>query len=148
MEITSNILNVIVDLGIKFKELGNPEQVSRASAMAVMPELRERIHVDGKDSKGAEIGEYSNSYLKLRQKKYNRTSSRTVIASLTRQLENSYILSADEKGYNIGVATPLSEQKIQWLTDKYGLIWELTEAEKTIAFNAAIQQTNKILNEP
>ena len=148
MEITSNILDVIVDLGIKFKELGNPEQVSRASAMAVMPELRERIHVDGKDSKGAEIGEYSNSYLKLRQKKYNRTSSRTVIASLTRQLENSYILSADEKGYNIGVATPLSEQKIQWLTDKYGLIWELTEAEKTIAFNAAIQQTNKILNEP
>jgi hypothetical protein len=148
MEITSNILNVIVDLGIKFKELGNPEQVSRASAMAVMPELRERIHVDGKDSKGAEIGEYSNSYLKLRQKKYNRTSSKTVIASLTRQLENSYILSADEKGYNIGVATPLSEQKIQWLTDKYGLIWELTEAEKTIAFNAAIQQTNKILNEP
>jgi hypothetical protein len=148
MEITSNILDVIVDLGIKFKELGNPEQVSRASAMAVMPELRERIHVDGKDSKGAEIGEYSNSYLKLRQKKYNRTSSKTVIASLTRQLENSYILSADEKGYNIGVATPLSEQKIQWLTDKYGLIWELTEAEKTIAFNAAIQQTNKILNEP
>jgi len=148
MEITSNILDVIVDLGIKFKELGSPEQVSRASAMAVMPELRERIHVDGKDSKGAEIGEYSNSYLKLRQKKYNRTSSRTVIASLTRQLENSYILSADEKGYNIGVATPLSEQKIQWLTDKYGLIWELTEAEKTIAFNAAIQQTNKILNEP
>jgi hypothetical protein len=148
MEITSNILDVIVDLGIKFKELGNPEQVSRASAMAVMPELRERIHVDGKDSKGAEIGEYSNSYLKLRQKKYNRTSSKTVIASLTRQLENSYILSADEKGYNIGVATPLSEQKIQWLTDKYGLIWELTEAEKTITFNAAIQQTNKILNEP
>jgi hypothetical protein len=148
MEITSNILDVIVDLGIKFKELGNPEQVSRASAMAVMPELRERIHVDGKDSKGAEIGEYSNSYLKLRQKKYNRTSSRTVIASLTRQLENSYILQASEKGYNIGVATPLSEEKIQWITDKYGLIWELTEAEKTIAFNAAIEQTNKILNEP
>jgi hypothetical protein len=147
MEITSNILDVIVDLGIKFKELGSPETVSRASAQAVLPELRERIHVDGKDSNGAEIGEYSNSYLKLREKKYHRNSDKKVIASLTRQLENSYVLQATDKGYTIGVATPLSEQKIQWLTDKYGLVWALTENEKTIAFNAAIETTNRILNE-
>ena len=60
MDITSNILDVIVDLGIKFKELGNPETVSRASAMAVMPELRERIHVNGETSTGSQIGVYSN----------------------------------------------------------------------------------------
>ena len=148
MDITSNILDVIVDLGIKFKELGNPEQVSRASAMAVMPELRERIHVQGEKSDGSKIGEYDNAYLRIRQKKYNRTSDKTVIASLTRQLENSYVLSADEKGYNIGVATPLSDEKIQWLTDKYGIVWQLTESEKQIALNAAVQQTNKILSEP
>ena len=148
MDITSNILDVIVDLGIKFKELGNPETVSRASAMAVMPELRERIHVNGETSSGSQIGVYSNAYLKLRQSQYNRTSDKSVIASLTRQLENSYILGADEKGYTIGVATPLSKDKIDWLTDRYGVIWELTENEKTIAFNAAIETTNKILGEP
>jgi hypothetical protein len=148
VDITSNILDVIVDLGIKFKELASPESVSRASAMAVMPELRERIHVSGEASDGSKIGEYSNAYLKLRQSKYNRTSDKAVIASLTRQLENSYVLSADEKGYSIGVATPLSEEKIQWLTDKYGLIWQLTDNEKQIAFNAAIETTNKILGEP
>ena len=130
--ITDNIPMVIGSLLSKFKELENPETISRASALAVIPELRERIHVEGKKSDDSQIGEYSIPYLKLRQRKYNRTADRKVIGSLTRQLENSYVLKATDKGYTIGVATPLSEEKIQWLTDKYGVIWQLTETERKI----------------
>jgi len=85
MEITSNLTSVIGDILGKFALLGNPEYVSRAVATAVMPEMRKRIHVDGKNSKDSQIGVYSNSYLKLRQKKYNKTSDNKVIASLTKQ---------------------------------------------------------------
>lgn len=147
MIVTENIPFVIGSLLSKFKKLESPETVSRASAVAVLPELRERIHEEGKTTTGAQIGEYDNAYLRLRQRKYNRTADKTVVASLTRQLENSYILKATEKGYTIGVATPLSEKKIQWLTEKYGIIWELTEQEKQIALNAATETANRILNE-
>jgi hypothetical protein len=145
MQITDNIPFVIGSLLSKFKELENPETISRAAALAVMPELRERIHEEGKKSDNSQIGEYSILYLKLRQRKYNRTADKKVIGSLTRQLENSYILGPTTKGYGISVATPLSQDKIQWLTEKYGIIWQLTESEKNIAYLAAVETANKIL---
>lgn len=145
MQITDNIPFVIGSLLSKFKELENPETISRAAALAVMPELRERIHVDGKKSDNSQIGEYSIPYLKLRQRKYNRTADKKIIGSLTRQLENSYILGPTANGYGISVATPLSEDKIQWLTEKYGIIWQLTESERNIAYLAAVETANKIL---
>ena len=94
MEITSNFPIVIADILSKINMLDNPETVSRAVASAIMPEMRKRIHVDGNNSKGSKIGTYSTAYLKLRQKKYNRTADSDVIISLTRQLENSYVLGA------------------------------------------------------
>ena len=67
MTITDNIPFVIGNILAKFRELDNPETVSRAAAIALMPELRHRIHVEGKKTDGSAIGTYSNSYLKLRQ---------------------------------------------------------------------------------
>lgn len=40
--------------------------VARACATAVLPEMKQRIHVEGKDSKGGQIGTYSNAYMKVR----------------------------------------------------------------------------------
>lgn len=42
----------------------------REVALAVLPELRHRVHVDGKDSAGNQIGNYSAGYMKLRTGNY------------------------------------------------------------------------------
>lgn len=146
MTITDNIPFVIGNILAKFRELDNPETVSRAAALALMPELRHRIHVEGKKTDGSAIGTYSNSYLKLRQSKYNRTSDSTVIASLTRQLENGYILKATENAYTIGNASPYNDEKIQHLEEKYGAIWQLTEKERELTQIVANETTLLIMN--
>lgn len=67
MEYTSNI-SVIVG-GLKNQILGlrnNPEPVLRAAAIAVIPEMRVRIHKNGKDSAGQQIGTYSPGYMAVR----------------------------------------------------------------------------------
>lgn len=131
MEITSNIPFVIGTILSKFRELDNPETISRAAALAVLPELRNRIHVEGLDSKGAKIGTYSNSYMQVRER-YNRTADKNVVASLTRELENGYTLKATENGYTIGNTSPSNDEKITHLEEKYGDIWLLTEKEQEI----------------
>jgi hypothetical protein len=135
MQVTDNIPFVIGTILAKFRELENPETVSRAAALAVLPELHDRIHVQGKNSKGSKIGTYSNSYMKVRER-YNRTSDKDVVASLTRQLEGGYTLKATDKGYTIdnfgNTIENDSKTKIDYLTEKYGDIWLLTEAELEI----------------
>lgn len=42
----------------------------RQVALAVLPELRHRVHVEGKDSAGNQIGTYSPGYMKLRTGNY------------------------------------------------------------------------------
>jgi hypothetical protein len=44
--------------------------VARTCAVAVLPEMKQRIHVEGKDASGAQIGTYSNEYMKLRTGNY------------------------------------------------------------------------------
>lgn len=135
MQITSNIPFVIGTILSKFRELDNPETISRAAALAVLPELHNRIHVEGLNSKGAKIGTYSNSYMKVRER-YNRTADKNVVASLTRQLENNYTLKATENGYTIdnlgNTIEGDTKTKTDYLEEKYGDIWLLTEKEQEI----------------
>lgn len=146
IQMDSNIAEVTAKLIGMINAIANPDTVSRAVAVAMMPQIRERIHVEGKNSNDQQIGTYSNEYLKRRQKKFNRTSDSDVIASLTRQLENSYVVAADDKGYTIGVATPLSAEKIKWLEERYGTIWNLTQNELQQSLTVAVEETNKLLN--
>lgn len=144
MHITSNIPFVIGNILAKTKELSNPETVSRAAALAVMPELRHRIHVEGKRTDGGKIGTYSNSYLRVREK-YNRGNSKDVILSLTRQLENGYTLKATENGYTIGNISPKNDEVIKHLTEKYGDVWLLSERELEMAKIAAEETVKALL---
>lgn len=150
MTITDNIPFVIGNILAKFRELGNPETVSRAAAIAVLPELHYRIHTSGKKTDGSAIGTYSNSYLKLRQSKYNRTADSSVIASLTRQLEDSYTLKATEKGYTIdNLGNKIqgeSKTKTEFLEEKYGEIWALSQRELEMTQIVANETTLLIMN--
>ena len=150
MEITSNIPFVIGNILAKFRELGNPETVSRAAALAVLPELHYRIHTSGKKTDGSAIGTYSNSYLKLRQSKYNRTADSSVIASLTKQLELAYTLKATEKGYTIdnlgNTIEGESKTKTEFLEEKYGEIWALSQRELEMTQIVAQETALLIMN--
>lgn len=48
----------------------NPDPILRTVAMAVLPELKHRVHIDGKDSSGGQIGTYSPGYMVLRTGNY------------------------------------------------------------------------------
>jgi hypothetical protein len=148
--ITSNISFVIGSMLSKFADIENPEYVSRAVATALMPEIRERIHERGENSNGQQIGTYSNSYLRLRERKYNRTSDRDVVASLTRQLENSYVLAPQQKSYtieNLGNKIPNdTKTKTDYLEERFGPIWQLTERERLAALEVASIEAQLILD--
>lgn len=48
----------------------NPDAILRTVALAVLPEMKNRIHIEGKDSAGGQIGTYSNSYMAVRTGNY------------------------------------------------------------------------------
>jgi len=52
----------------------NPDPILRTVAMAVLPEMRHRVHVDGKDSNGNQIGTYSKGYMVVRTGNYRDAS--------------------------------------------------------------------------
>jgi hypothetical protein len=141
----SNIYQVIGDLVTSINALEYAETVSRAAAAAVMPELRERIHERGEKPDGSPIGTYSEKYEALREKKYNRTEGDKVVLSLTSNLEQSYTLAAQDNGYTIGVLGDLNAKKIEWLTERYGNVWELSQREKEMAKIAAEDTARKLL---
>jgi hypothetical protein len=71
IEYSSNIDVVVAATLARIKELqNNPDTVLRTVALAVMPELRHRVHVEGKDSAGNQIGIYSPGYMKVRTGNY------------------------------------------------------------------------------
>jgi len=113
--------------------LMNPEYVNdkliRTLAVNAAVLTKNRIHKDGEKADGSHIGEYSNSYMKIRAKN-NRDKSRKVILSLTRQMESDYAPMATPTGWGLGFKNPLNANKAEWVEDKYGDIYQLQEDEK------------------
>ena len=64
---SSNIEIIVRGKLQQIQELkNNPDPVLRAVALTVLPELKKRVHVDGKDSSGGQIGTYSPGYMVVR----------------------------------------------------------------------------------
>ncbi len=71
MQYQSNVSKVTGSIREKLIALGqNPDPMLRTVALAVLPELKKRVHVDGKDSSGNQIGVYSPSYMQVRTGNY------------------------------------------------------------------------------
>jgi hypothetical protein len=72
------MLSVSTNIGIiitaKLEQLtalkNNPDPILRTVAMAVLPELKKRVHIEGKDSSGSQIGTYSPGYMVVRTGNY------------------------------------------------------------------------------
>jgi hypothetical protein len=116
MRIQTNIGQVTKAIAERLKILRDPEYLLRPVAFGLIDKMTQRIHIDGKGSDESEIGQYSNSYLKQRQKApLNRTGGSNVIVSATRLLENDWSVIAVERGYGIGFKNPLNLQKARWV---------------------------------
>jgi len=67
ISVTTNISVILKAKLNQIQELkNNPDPVLRTVALAVLPEMKHRVHVEGKDSSGGKIGTYSKGYMVLR----------------------------------------------------------------------------------
>lgn len=130
MKITTNLSAVINSIKSNFELLKDKEYLLRPLAIETIPNMKERIHRDGKATDDSHIGTYSNGYMREREK-YNRSQDRKIIVSLTRQLENDWAVIGTAKGYGIGFNNPLNADKARWVESNKGkIIFNLSESEK------------------
>lgn len=133
--IRTNIGEVSKEIAKKLQLLKDKEFLLRPVSLGLIDKMTQRIHIEGKGSDEAAIGNYSNQYLKLRQRKpFNRNSDAKIIVSLTRQLENDWSVIATPKGYGIGFKNPFNLQKARWVEENKGKkIFNLSPSEEQYA---------------
>ncbi len=108
-------------------------RLTREIAYGVKDKMQKRIHVEGKNSQGQEIGKYSLPYLHQRAK-HRRGGGQKVILSLTREMENDcQVVPLTEKSYGIGFGNRHNFDKMKWNNKRYGIpIFAMSEEEKKV----------------
>lgn len=119
----------------------DPNYLLRPVAIEVLPMMTERIHRKGQASDGSQIGTYSNSYLKQREKN-NRGKDTKVIVSLTRQLENNWSVLETTNGYGIGFTNPFNKEKLGWVEEQKGKVISSLSNEE---INYAFERVNELV---
>lgn len=138
LKLTSNLTSVTSSIIGKLKAITEEnaptrDQMLRTIALDTVASVKQRIHVEGKNSKGESLGEYTNAYMKKR-KENNRGANKQVIFSLTRQMENDFGIVAGNgaTGYGLGFKNQLNAQKADWLQNGYA--------------NSNVKQHTRIIN--
>lgn len=147
INIKTNIANVVADLNSRLKRLTDRDYLLRPVCFDLIDLMTKRIHLDGIGSDGDQIGTYSSEYLKLRQRKYQRSADPKVIVSLTRQLQNDWSVIATSNGYAIGFLNSFNLQKARWVEAQKGRIFDLTTGEREYATERLNELTNEALND-
>lgn len=117
MTYSTNLPTVLKMVSLTLTEMQR-DKLTRLQAVSLMAVMRDRIHVQGKDSNGVQIGTYTPAYIRARIRAKRGTDSK-VILSLTRAMEDSYEIYPIENGYGIGFNTMESMQKARWCEDAY-----------------------------
>jgi hypothetical protein len=141
INIISNFDQVATSIAVSLEKIQDPEYLLRPVAQEQIRLMHDRIHEQGEASDGSQIGTYNSTYLKERQRKYNRTADTKVVVSLTRQLENDYAVIATRAGYGVGFNNPFNMQKVRWVEEIKGKpIGDATQEE----LNEAISFINEL----
>lgn len=148
MKVTTNIGEVSRIVVERLKKLQDKEYLLRPVCFGLIDKMTQRIHMDGKGSDNAPIGNYSTEYLKRRQRKpLNRTGDSKIVVSATRQLENDWNVIATDKGYAIGFLNEFNLQKARWVEEqKDKKIFSLSEDEQSYAVDYLNELTSDALN--
>lgn len=147
MELSSNMAHVINTVNMKLSAL-DIKRMTNIQATTLMAVMRDRIHVQGRDSNGAPIGVYTPRYIKYTRNsaKYKRGTDSKVILSLSRQMEDSYIPVELDNGTGIGFSTHEDFLKAGWCEDTYKKpIFKPTAEEKEMVNQIAEKYIAKYL---
>lgn len=143
IQVTSNMSKVF-NTAIERLEGVDTVKMCKEQATTILALVKNRVHIQGQDSNGSQIGTYSTEYLKIRtgtskgKPNYNRGSDPKVILSLTRQMENDFIIKPIENGYGIGYSNVTNFRKSYWAELKYAKkIFSLTAKEHKVAVEIA-----------
>lgn len=140
--VRTNITQVFQKLQGNLNILKDREYLLRPVATELIPMITERIHQKGQASDNSQIGTYSNSYLRQREKN-KRGKDTKVIISLTRQLENDWSVLATERGYGIGFLNSFNAKKLKWVEEIKGKVVSRLSKEET---DYAIDRINELVN--
>jgi len=100
--IKTNISAVMASLAKKMNMLTDKEYLLRPLAVEMIPVMTERIHQKGMDSKGAQIGTYSEGYMKVRTGQYGNSAKVTRGANKGKTKDSG----TTTRGANVGKARP------------------------------------------
>ena len=132
IEVSSNLSQVLAELVGNLSSLTNngpaKDKMMRMVASDLVTVLHERIHVNGQNTAGQEFGTYSNEYLKRRRKAG--LSGSKIILRFEGQLEKLTIVAGDNGNYSLGWISGNNLQKAQWMEEKYGPIYKLSQTEE------------------
>lgn len=144
MKYSTNLPEVINTVHLKLSKV-HSDELTRTQAVSLMAVMKDRIHVQGKDSNGQQIGTYTPAYVKyVRAKKHKRGFDNKVILSLTRQMESGYQIEAIENGYAICFRTAEDMQKARWCEETYKKpIFAPTAEEKAMVIAIAQDYISK-----
>ena len=145
MDFSSNMASVLNTVSLKLTEL-DIKRMTNEQATTLLAVMRDRIHVRGEDSNGTQIGTYTPKYIKYARKKAGRGTDNKVILSLTRQMENGYLLVELPNGTGIGFTTNEDFLKAGWCEETYGKkIFSPTAEEKELVNQIAAEYIAKHL---
>ena len=137
MNFETNLPTVLKTVNLKLTDLQR-DKMTRLQASTLMAAMKYRIHTDGIDSSGNQIGTYAPAYVKYARAKAKRGADNKVIISLTRQLESGYQIEAIENGYAICLRTAEDMQKARWCEETYKKkIFSPTAEETAIVYKTA-----------
>ena len=128
--ITSEVdVSSLKELGGRLLTLREADTLLRLIAEGMLGATRERIHEEGKNAAGGQIGTYSPSYLELRIE--NRLSADPKVKLFfTGQMQNDYkIVPLSDTEYGLGFSNQLNADKADWAEERFGEIYALTDQE-------------------
>jgi hypothetical protein len=143
MTYSTNLPEVLNTVHLKLSKV-HSDELTRTQAVSLMAVMKDRIHVQGKDSNGNQIGTYTPAYIKYKRLSKGRGTDNKVILSLTRQMESGYVPEAIENGYAICFRTAEDMQKARWCEETYKKpIFAPTAEEKAMVIQIAQDYISK-----
>jgi phage gpG-like protein len=127
----SSDTSALIKITAKMQSLEQSDALLREVATTMLAETRERIHEEGKNAAGANIGTYKKSYLEWRMENGYKVTGSNVKLFLTGQMQNDYkVVPQSKTKYGLGFSNSFNADKAGWAEEKYGKIYGLTPDEK------------------
>ena len=125
--------SALIKITAKLQSLEQSDALLREVATTMLAETRERIHEEGKNANGGNIGTYKKSYLEWRMENGYKVSGSNVKLFLTGQMQNDYkVVPQSKTKYGLGFSNQFNADKAGWAEEKYGKIYGLTPDEEQL----------------